>query len=106
MKHLSRDKLAKYHRFSYIPSFYKKDKEDFEHRVSEIKRQLDENVALSDVSSMKTKSSRGVFKRQKSFFLIVLLAAIITTLIVLPLGILATVLLFLFAFAFIKLSKK
>ena len=106
MKHLSRDKLAKYHRFSYIPRFYKKDKEDFEHRVSEIKRQLDNNVALSNVSSMKSNDSKGVLKKQKSFFLIGLIAAIITTLIVLPMGIISTVLLFLFAFAFIKLSKK
>lgn len=105
MKHLSRDKLAKHHRFSYIPRYYKGGRETFEHKVSTIKRQLDNNVAVEEVTSKEgfQKIKKG---KQPVFILVMLIAAILTTLIVMPLSVYSVALLFIFVYAFIKLSKK
>lgn len=105
MKHLSRDKLAKHHRFSYLPRYYKRDKESFEQKVSTIKRQLDNNVVEEEVTSREgfQKIKKG---KQSVFILVMLIAAILTTLIVMPLNVYSVALLFIFVYAFIKLSKK
>lgn len=105
MKHLSRDTLAKYHRFNYMPRFYKEDKEVFEHRVSEIKRQLDNNVAFEDVSSkVEIPKRRGI--NQKGVLALGAIVGFLSIIIFMPIDVYTTALLFVFAFAFVKLSKK
>lgn len=105
MKHLSRDKLAKYHRFNYMPRFYKEDKEVFEHRVSEIKRQLDNDVAFEDVSS-KVGTPKRKRISHKGLLALGAMVGFLAVILFMPIGVYTTALLFVFAFAFVKLSKK
>ena len=108
MKHLSRDKLAKYHRFSYQPRFYKEDKEAFKFRVSTIERQLENQIAPENVSSV----AENNIKRQKRSKLIKFLTlsglclGFGSILFYLPISVYSVAVLFIFAFAFIKISKK
>lgn len=108
MKHLSRDKLAKHHRFSYQPRYYKEDKEAFKFRTSTIKRQLENEIAPENVSSL-PQSTINTPKSNKLIKLLVLSGLCLSfggVLFYLPISVYSVAVLFIFTFAFIKISKK
>ncbi len=108
MKHLSRDKLAKYHRFSYQPRFYKEDKEAFKFRVATIERQLENQIAPQDVSSQPI-NSKARYKRKNSIKFLTLSGCFfgfLGVLFYMPISVYSVTVLFILAFAFIKISKK
>lgn len=108
MKHLSRDTLAKYNRFSYQPRFYKEDKEAFKFRVSTIQRQLDNQIAPEDVTSLVSPFGNKSRKNKKIKFLTLtaLCLGFSSVLFYVPISVYSVAVLFIFAFAFIKISKK
>lgn len=76
MKHLSKTKLTKHHRFTYQPRYYKEDKEAFRFRTASIQRQLDANIAPEEVTSFseierKRKKNRSKSKIHKQLILVI-----------------------------------
>ena len=108
MKHLSRDKLAKYHRFSYIPRYYKEDSEAFQFRVSTIKRQLEDEIAPEKASTLplNVKKQRTGARFQKFILLTGLVSGFVATLFFLSVSVYSVAILFVLALAFVKISKR